>query len=70
MDEEYPLKTKNMGYDINKYDLDTKRKVYEMLGGYDNDIMKLLTDLEDLQEIQQRLGSSEFYREEITENFN
>ena len=61
------IKTKNMGYDINKYDLDTKRKVYEMLGGYDNDIITL-TDLEDLQEIQQRLGSSEFYREEITED--
>ena len=37
--------------DISKYDLDTKRKVYEMLGEYGNDRRKLLNDLEDLQEI-------------------
>ena len=55
-----------MGFDISKYDLDTKRKVYDMLGEYGNDIDKLLTDLEDLQEIQQRLGRVEYYRDEIT----
>ena len=54
--------------DISKYDLDTKRKVYEMLGEYGNDRRKLLNDLEDLQEIQQRLGRVEYYRDEITED--
>lgn len=52
--------------DLSEYDLETKRRVYEMLGEYGNDIDKLLTDLEDLQEIQQRLGKVEFYRSEIT----
>jgi len=52
--------------DISKYDFDTRWKVYEMLGEYGNDIDKLLTDLEDLQEIQQRLGKVEFYRYKIT----
>tara|TARA_R100000951_G_scaffold44563_1_gene38080 strand:+ start:1049 stop:1279 length:231 start_codon:yes stop_codon:yes gene_type:complete len=55
-----------MRLDISKYDLDTKRKVYEMLESYDNDIDGLLHDLEDLQEIQQRLGRGEYYRNEIT----
>lgn len=52
--------------DLSEYDLETKRRVYEMLGEYGNDIDKLLTDLEDLQEIQQRLGKVDFYRDETT----
>ena len=52
--------------DISNYDLETRRKVYEMLGEYGNDVEKLYNDLEDLREIQQRLGRVEFYRDEIT----
>ena len=53
---------------INSYSRYHRNWCFEMLNDYDNDIDKLLKDLEDLQKIQKRLGKQRYYRNEIDED--